>query len=80
MFGFVGLLELVGPEPVMTVVALGERVDERVDVTGGHPHLAREDDRAVDADDVFTHLHRRAPPLSADVLLELDTQRAVVPG
>ena len=80
VLGLIRLLELVGPEPVMAVVALGQRVDEGIDVAGGDPHLARKNDRGVDADDVLARLHRRTPPLAADVLLELDAQRPVVPG
>src|SRR5690606_7863198 len=31
-------------------------------------------------DDVVAHLHDRAPPLTLDVVLELDPERSVVPG
>ncbi len=73
------LLELVGAEAVVAVLALGQRVGERGDVAGGLPHLRREDHRGVDADDVVAALHHRLPPLAPDVLLQLDAERAVVP-
>src|SRR5690606_29393576 len=59
--------------------ALHERVGEGADVTGGHPGLPGQDDRGVQADDVLASVHHRLPPLTLDVLLELDTERAVVP-
>jgi hypothetical protein len=45
----------------------------------GHPDLARQDHRGVQADDVVPALDDGPPPLPLDVLLELDTQRPVVP-
>ncbi len=75
----VRLLHVVLPMPLVAVQALDERVVEHLDVTGGHPHLARQDDRAVEADDVVAAGDHRPPPLPLDVLLELDAQRAVVP-
>ena len=57
LLGLVGLLEVIGPEPVVTRLALGQRVDERVDVAGRHPDLRRQDDRRVEADDVVAALH-----------------------
>ena len=56
------------------------RVGERADVPRGDPHLAGQDDRGVQADDVLASVDHRLPPLPLDVLLELDTQRPVVPG
>src|SRR4051794_30743375 len=67
-------------EPLVTRLALDQRVGENVEMTRRLPDLRREDDRRVDADDVVAHLHGRAPPLLADVLLELDAERTVVPG
>jgi hypothetical protein len=61
-------------------LALDERVDELLEMPGRLPDLRREDDGGVDADDVVAGLHHRAPPLSTDVLLQLDAERTVVPG
>ena len=46
------LLEVVGAEALVAGLALDQRVDERVDVAGGLPDLAGQDDRGVEADDV----------------------------
>ena len=74
------LLEVVGPEALVAALALGQRVGEDADVTGGDPDLARQDHRGVQADDVVPALDDGAPPLLLDVLLELDAQGPVVPG
>ena len=44
------------------------------------PDLGGQDDGRVDTDHVLARRHHVAPPLTLDVLLELDTQRSVVPG
>ena len=75
-----GLLQVVDPEALVAAQALGERVGELADVARGDPRLAGQDDRGVQADDVLAGGHHRAPPLAPDVLLELDTERPVVPG
>ena len=75
----VRLLQVILPMTLVAVQALDQRVVEHLDVPGGHPHLARQDDRAVQADDVVAAGDHRPPPLPLDVLLELDAERAVVP-
>ena len=74
------LPQVVLAEPLVARLALGQRVDERVEVAGGLPHVGGEDDRGVQTDDVVAGLHHRPPPLPADVLLQLDAERPVVPG
>ena len=74
------LFEMVGPEPLVARLALDQRIDESLDVAGGFPHLAREDDAGIEADDVVAALHHGAPPFALDVVLQLDTERPVVPG
>ena len=73
------LLQVVGAEPPVADGALDQRVDERRDVAGGHPHLAGQDDRGIQADDVVAGADHRVPPLPLDVVLEFDAERAVVP-
>src|SRR6266511_1188249 len=68
------------PEPLVTGLALGQRVDERVHVARGHPHLAGEDHGRVQADDVVALLDHGLPPLPAYILLQLHAQGSVVPG
>ena len=63
----------------MAVQALDERVGEDADVTGCHPHLLRQDDARVEADDVVAARDHVAPPLALDVLLQLDAEGPVVP-
>src|SRR5690606_9047381 len=77
---FERLLELVGTEPPVARAALAERVHERIDMSGSDPDLPVEDHRAVQPHNVVALLDHRAPPLAADVLLQLHPQRAVVPG
>lgn len=60
--------------------ALGQRVGEGRDVTGGHPDLGGQDHRRVDTDHVVARGDHGTPPLALDVLLELDAEGAVVPG
>ena len=79
VLGLVRLFELVGAVPLVAVQALDERVGEHVQVAGGLPHLRGEDDRGVQADDVVAAGDHRLPPLPADVVLEFDAERAVVP-
>lgn len=80
VLGLVRLLQVVGAEALVAGGALGQRVAERGDVTGGDPHLGGEDHRGVETDDLVTGGDHVAPPLALDVLLELDAQRSVVPG
>ena len=76
----VGLDQVVGAEPLVAGLAFGQRVDELGDVAAGLPDLGREDHAGVQADDVVTLGHHRAPPLPLDVVLDLHAERAVVPG
>src|ERR1700677_1691968 len=76
----VGVDELVGPVPLVAERALGERVNELGDVPARLPHLAGQDHRGVQADDIVALGYHRPPPLALDVVLQLDAERAVVPG
>src|SRR5207302_1300218 len=76
----VGLDQLIGAVPLVAERALGERIHELGDVTAGLPYLPGQDHRRVQAHDVFALGDHRAPPLALDVALQLDAERAVVPG
>jgi hypothetical protein len=76
----VGLEEVVGAVALVGVEGLDQRVGEDLDVTGGFPDLTRLDDGGVHTDDILAGGHHVTPPLTLDVLLELHTQGAVVPG
>ncbi len=80
LLGLVRLLQVVGAEPLVTGGALRQRVREGGDMAGGDPDLGGQDDGRVDTDDVLARRHHVAPPLALEVLLELDTERPVVPG
>src|SRR5690349_18707619 len=80
MLRFVRLLQMVGAEPLVARLALGQRIDEGLDVAGCGPDVPGQDDGGVQADDVVALLDHRPPPLPADVLLQLHAQRTVVPG
>ena len=71
--------ELVGPEPLLAVAAVDERVGERGDVAARLPDLGRHEDRRVEADDVVAQLHHRPPPGVLDVALEQHAERPVIP-
>src|SRR3712207_7041087 len=53
-----------------TTLFRSQRVVEHTDVTRRDPHLAGQDHRAVEADDVVAAGDHRLPPLPLDVLLE----------
>jgi hypothetical protein len=80
VLGLVRLFEVVGAEPLVAGEALGERVGELLDVPGGLPDLAGQDDRGVEADHVLAPAHHGLPPLPLDVVLELHAERTVVVG
>ena len=76
----VGLDQVIGTVPLVAERALGERVDKLGDVPARLPHLWGQDHRGVQANDVVAFGHHRPPPLALDVVLQLDAERAVVPG
>src|SRR6478735_5069170 len=73
-------VEVVLAEALVARLALHERVAEGAQVAGGLPRAGGQDDAGVEADDVVASRHHELPPLALDVLLELHTERAVVPG
>src|SRR6185436_19539298 len=74
------LFQMIRAEAPVTRQTFSQRVVECIDMPGGHPHAAGQDHRGIKANDVFPLGHHRAPPLFLDVLLELNAERAVVPG
>ena len=71
--------ELILAGALVAVEALDERVGEGLDVAGGDPHFAREDDGGVEADDVGAAADHGVPPGALDVFLQFHAERAVVP-
>ncbi len=80
VLGLVRLFKVVRAVALVAGGALGQRVRESGDVAGGHPDLGGQDHGRVEADDVLAPGDHGLPPLALDVLLELDTERTVVPG
>jgi hypothetical protein len=76
----VPLDEVIGAEPLVAHLALGQRLHELGDVPAGLPDLTGEDHAGVQSNDVVAPLDHRLPPLALDVVLHLHTERAVVPG
>ena len=74
------LLEVVRAVALVAGEALHQRVGEDLDVAGGLPDLAGQDDGGVQADDVFAAADHGLPPLALDVFLELGAEGPVVPG
>ena len=64
----------------MAVQALDKRVGEGLNVSGSNPHLAGQNHRGVQTNNVCAAANHVVPPLTFDVLFEFYTQRAVVPG
>src|SRR5438105_3688847 len=73
------LREIIEPEPLAAVAALDQRVGEILHVPRRFPHTRVHEDRAVQANDVFSELDHRPPPGVLDVALELDAERTEVP-
>src|SRR5690606_36585082 len=76
----VRLLQVVRAEPLVAGGALGQRVGEGGDVAGGDPHLRGQDHGRGDADHVLARRRHVTPPLTLEVLRELDPEGPVVPG
>ena len=81
----VGGAEVLGAGQLVEAVAavargaLDQRVAERADVTGRHPHLGVHQDPGVEAHDVVAVLDHRPPPGALHVVLQLDAEGPVVP-
>src|SRR5205823_543573 len=70
---------VVGAEPVLTLLAVDQGVGEPREVPRCLPDFGMHQDGRVESLDVFPLVHQRTPPALLDVLLQLDTERAVVP-
>ena len=73
------LVDLVGPESVTALTAVDHRIGEVIDMAAGFPHGWMHDDGGIETDHVGTALDEFPPPHSLDLVLQLDTERAVVP-
>src|SRR5690606_3586166 len=80
LLGFERLEQVVLAVTLVALQALHERVAEGRDVPGGFPDALREDNRGVQAHHVAAAANEGLPPLAADVLLQLGSERTVVPS
>ena len=74
------LQQMIRAVPLVRVQGFHQRVREHLQVAGTHPHLARQNHRRIKANHIRPRRDHGTPPLLLDVLLQLHTERAVVPG
>ena len=72
--------ELVRPLPGAAALAVHQRIGEVAHMTGGDPGLGVHQDGGVQTHVVIGLLYELFQPRLLDVIFELHTQRAVVPG
>ena len=72
--------QLIGAEALVTLAAVHQGIGEAAEVTAGHPGLGIHQDGSVQAHVVGVLLDELLPPGVLDILLQLRTKRAVVPG
>ena len=72
--------ELVGPEALLALLAVHERIGEAAQMAGGHPGLGVHEDGGVQTHVIGVLLNELLPPGLLHVVLQLHAQRTVVPG
>ena len=72
--------ELVGPVPGLAGLTVQQRIGEPGHMAGGDPGLGVHDDGGVQAHVVGALLDELLPPGFLHVILELHSQRTVIPG
>ena len=72
--------DLVGAKALVALAAVHQRIRETAQMTGGDPGLGVHQDGGIQSDIIGVLLDKFLPPGALDVVLQLDTQRAVVPG
>ena len=71
--------ELIGSMTALADLAVHERIGEAAEVTGRDPGLGIHDDRGIETNVVLAFRDEFFPPCLLDVVLELHTQRTVIP-
>src|SRR5579863_9057320 len=77
---FPGICELIGPEPVMALLALDHRVGEAGDVAGCLPCPLIHEDGGIYAVHIIAVVYEALPPEALYVVLERGAERAIIPG
>ena len=71
--------QLVGAEPLVAFLAVHQRIGKAAEMAGSHPGLWIHQDCAVKAHVVGTFLDKFLPPGFLDIVLEFNSQGAVIP-
>ena len=80
VFFHIVLDQLIRTETLMTAFAVHQRIGKTAQMSGRHPRLRVHQDRTVHAYIVGILLYKFLPPGSLNVVFQLHTQIAVVPG
>ena len=72
--------QMVGPEAILAIAAVNERIGKVRDVTAGLPDARLHQNAAIETNHVAPLLHEKAPPLALNVADEFRAKWAVVPG
>src|SRR5262249_1629069 len=73
-------VDVIRAEPPLALAAIDHRVREPLEVAARLPHAGMHQHRGLEPEDVPAEGDRVAPPEVPDVALELDAERAIVPG
>ncbi len=68
----------VGTVALLRILVVDQRIVEGAHVARSLPRAGVHEDRSVDADDVAVELDHRIPPVTLDVVLQLDTVLTVI--
>ena len=74
------LNELVGAEALLALLAVHERIGKAAQMAGGHPRLGVHQNGGIQAHVIGVLLDELLPPCLLDVVFQLHTQGAVIPG
>ena len=74
------LNKLVGTETLLALTAIHKRIGEAAEVTRCDPGLRIHQDSGIESDVIGIFLDELLPPSTLDVVLQLGTERAVVPS
>jgi hypothetical protein len=74
------ILKLVSAQTAITLLAINQRVAERLFMARILPDQAIEDDAGINALHVVALVNHPAPPRVLDVVRQFDAERAVIPS
>ena len=68
----------VGAVTLLRILVVDQRVVERPDMARSLPRAGMHEDRRIEADDVLMKTHHRIPPVTLDIVLQLDAVLPVI--